>query len=126
MKTTITCAALCTAISMFSCGCLTQPQAFVTSSVPMEQGKYTVLGEEVRGTSTQVMWLFFTFGEGGSVQRHALDDALSHVDGADGLTAMAVDSETFSLLPTTLIPFPIFPTFYKVTVTGTPVRFNVN
>ena len=107
-------------------GCLTQPHSFVTSSIPMEQGKYTVLGEEVRGSSTQVMWLFFTFGPRGSVQRHALDDALRQVDGADGLTAMAVDSETFSLLPTTLVPFPVFPTFYKITVTGTPVRFNVN
>lgn len=118
--------AIALAALALTAGCLTQPNSFVTSSVPMEQGKYTVLGEEVRGSSTQVMWLFFTFGARGSVQRHALDDALAQIDGADGLTAMAVDSETFSLLPTLLVPFPVFPTFYKVTVTGTPVRFNVN
>lgn len=115
----------------FSCllacaGCLTQPQNFVASSIPVNQGQYTVLGEQVRGTSTQVQWLFFTFGAHGSVQRHALDDALEQVDGADGLTAMAVDAETFSIMPVSLIPFPIFPTFYKISVTGTPIRLNVN
>lgn len=107
-------------------GCLTQPQTFVASSIPMSQGHYTVLGEQVRGTSTQVSWLFFTFGAHGSVQRHALDDALAQVSGADGLTAMAVDSETFSLMPISLIPIPILPTFYKVSITGTPVRLNIN
>lgn len=107
-------------------GCLTHPENFVTSSIPMTQGQYTELGHQVRGTSTQVTWLFFTFGAHGSVQRHALEDALEQVEGADGLTAMAVDSETFSIMPISLIPFPIFPTFYKVSVTGTPVRLNVN
>jgi len=109
-----------------SAGCLSQPSSFVTSSVPMEQGKYTVLGDEVQGSSTQVLWLFFSFGASGSVQRHALESALLQVDGADGLTSMAVDSETFSLLPTTIVSFPLLPMFYRVTVTGTPVRFNVN
>ncbi len=107
-------------------GCLTQPTCFVASSVPMTQGEYSVLGLEVRGTSTQVSWLFFTFGAHGSSQRHALEDALSQAEGADGLTAMSVDSETFSIMPTSLISFPIFPTFYKIVVTGTPVKLNVN
>ena len=111
---------------LMSVGCLTQPTSFVSSSIPMSQGGYTVLGLEVRGTSTQVSWLFFTFGAHGSSQRHALEDALSQVEGADGLTAMSVDSETFSIMPTSLISFPVFPTFYKIVVTGTPVKLNAN
>lgn len=107
-------------------GCLTKPETFVSSSIPVSQGEYTVLGEEVRGTSTQVIWLFFSFGARGSVQRNALEDALEQVAGADGLTEMAVDSETFSIMPISLIPFPIFPTFYKISVTGTPFKLNVN
>ena len=107
-------------------GCLTQPTGFVSSSVPVGQGGYSVLGLEVRGTSTQVSWLFFTFGAHGSSQRHALEDALSQIEGADGLIAMSVDSETFSIMPTSLISFPIFPTFYKIVVTGTPVKLNTN
>lgn len=107
-------------------GCLTKPETFVASSIPVTQGEYTVLGEEVRGTSTQVSWLFFTFGARGSVQRNALEHALEQVSGADGLTEMAVDSETFSIMPVSLIPFPIFPTFYKISVTGTPFKLNVN
>ena len=105
-------------------GCLTTPEAFVASSIPVSQGQYAVLGEEVRGTSTQISWLFFTFGASGSVQRHALEDALEQVSGADGLTAMAIDSECFSVMPISLIPFPIFPRFYKVVVTGTPIKLN--
>lgn len=105
-------------------GCLTTPETFVTSSIPVSQGQYVVLGEEVRGTSTQVSWLFFTFGASGSVQRHALESALDQVSGADGLTAMAIDSECFSVMPISLIPFPIFPRFYKVAVTGTPIKLN--
>jgi hypothetical protein len=111
---------------MLLTGCLTQPTGFVSSSIPMNQGDYSVLGLEVRGTSTQVSWLFFTFGAHGSSQRHALEDALSQIEGADGLTAMSVDSETFSIMPTSLISFPIFPTFYKIVVTGTPVKLNTN
>lgn len=107
-------------------GCLTQPTGFVSSSIPVNHGGYSVLGLEVRGTSTQVSWLFFTFGAHGSSQRHALEDALSQIEGADGLVAMSVDSETFSIMPTSLISFPIFPTFYKIVVTGTPIKLNTN
>lgn len=107
-------------------GCLTCPETFVASSIPVEQGKYAVLGDTARGTSTQVCWLFFTFGKEGSVQRHALEDAISQVSGCDGLVSMAIDSETFCILPISLITVPIFPTFYTVTVTGTPIKLNAD
>lgn len=119
---TIAAAAAITALT----GCLTHPENFVTSSIPVEQGKYVVLGDTARGSSTQVSWMFFTFGKDGSVQRHALEDAISKVSGCDGLISMAVDSETFCILPVSLITVPIFPTFYTVTVTGTPIKLNAD
>lgn len=115
-----------TAVAAALAGCLTCPQNFVASSIPVEQGKYAVLGDTVRGSSTQISWLFFTFGKDGSVQRHALEDAVSQVSGCDGLTSMAIDSETFCILPISLITIPVFPTFYTVTVTGTPIKLNAD
>lgn len=97
-------------------GCISDPTTFCSSSIPIEQGKYSVLAEEVTGTHTEVNWLFFTFGLGGSGQRHALKSALAQVPGTDALVAMAVDTETFFLVPFAL------PTFYTTRVSGTPVK----
>ena len=99
-------------------GCMSNPLTFCTSSIPVEQGKYSVLAEDVTGTNTQVNWLFFTFGLGGSGQRHALADALEQVPGADALVAMSVDTEFFMLVPFVL------PSFYTTRVSGTPVKVN--
>ena len=71
-----------------------------------------------------MQWLFFTFGKAGSPQRHAYADALGQVSNADALTAMAVDSEQFSMISTSLLPFPVLPVVTKTRVTGTPVRRN--
>lgn len=101
---------------VLAAGCISDPTAFCTSSIPVEQGKYTVLAEGVTGTHTEVNWLFFTFGLGGSGQRHALADALAQVPGSDALVAMAVDTESFILFPF------ILPSFYTTRVTGTPIR----
>lgn len=108
------------ALAVAFTGCMSSPASFNASSKPYEQGKYTVLGDEVSGTNTQVNWLFFTFGAGGSGQRHALNDALEQVPGADGLIAMAIDTENFMLFPFVL------PSFYTTRVTGTPVKSNTN
>ena len=97
-------------------GCMSNAVTFCTSSVPIEQDKYAVLADEITGTCTQMNWLFFTFGLGGSGQRHAYRDAISQVPNADGLVAMAVDEEYFILVPFAL------PSFYTTRVTGTPVR----
>lgn len=99
-------------------GCMSSAITFVSSSVPLEQGRYTEIMSEVTGTSTQVNWLFFTFGAAGSGQRHALEDALSQTDGAEALVSMAVDEEYFMLVPFVL------PSVYKTRVTGTPVKAN--
>lgn len=97
-------------------GCISDPTAFCTSSIPIEQGKYSILAEEVTGTHTEVNWLFFTFGLGGSGQRHALASARDQIPGTDALVSMAIDTESFIL-----IPF-ILPSFYTTRVTGTPVK----
>lgn len=101
-------------------GCMSNAVTFVPSSIPIEQDKYSILADEVTGTCTQMNWLFFTFGLGGSGQRHALRDALGQVPGADGLVAMAIDEEFFMLVPIAL------PSFYTTRVTGTPVRLGRN
>lgn len=104
------------AFALVGCSSFTVPKNFATSSIPVTQGKYTVLAEEVQGSATQIQWLFFTFDKDGRVQRHAIDDALSQVMGADALIAMTVDEEAFSLVPIVL------PSFYTIYVTGTPVK----
>lgn len=111
--------AIAVVVSAALTGCMSSSVSFVTSSIPLEQGKYTEIMSEVTGTSTQVNWLFFTFGAGGSGQRHALNDALQQVDGADGLVSMAVDEEFFILVPFAL------PSVFKTRVTGTPVKANI-
>lgn len=104
-------------LALVFAGCsFTLPLNYATSSIPVTQGKYTVLAEEVQGSSTQTQWLLFTFDKDGRVQRDAIDDALSQVIGADALVAMTVDEEVFSIVPFVL------PTFYTVYVTGTPVK----
>ena len=101
-------------------GCMSNAVSFCASSVPIEQGKYSILADEITGTCTQTSWLFFTFGLGGSGQCHAYRDAISQVPNADGLVSMAVDEEYFMLIPFVL------PSFYTTRVTGTPVRLGRN
>jgi len=103
-----------------SAGCMSNAVSFCASSVPVEQGKYSILADDITGTCTQTSWLFFTFGLGGSGQRHAYRDALNQVPNADGLVSMAVDEEYFILVPFVL------PSFYTTRVTGTPIRLGRN
>lgn len=106
-------------------GCLSSASSFSASSVPVEQGRYTQLAPEISATCVQVQWLFMTFGQSGSPQRHALEDALKQIDGADALTSMAVDIEQFALISTSLMPFPVLPVFTRTRVTGTPVKLSI-
>lgn len=103
-------------------GCVSRPIAYVASSIPVEQGKYSVLGPEVTGSYSQMSILFFSFGLPGSSQNRAVSDALEQVPGADALIGMAVDTEVFEILP---FLCPIIG-FYSTKVTGTPVKTNVN
>ena len=103
-------------------GCVSRPIAYVASSLPVEQGKYSVLGPEVTGSYRQMSFLFFSFGLPGSSQSRAVNDALEQVPGANALVGMAVDTEVFEILP---FLCPIIG-FYSTKVTGTPVKMNAN
>ena len=96
-------------------GCTTTPQNFTYASKPVEQGRYTVLGEEVEGTDTQVSVLGFGVGRPGSPQRRALKAALGKAAGADALVEMSVDYQTINLWWVYVL---------TTRVTGTPVKTN--
>jgi len=100
------------------CGCVSRPMTFAPSSVPVNQNNYTVLNSEVSGSDVQVSIAFFSFGMPGSGQRNALNDALNQVPGANALVGMAVEHETFEIVPCLLPVFGV----YKTRVTGTPVK----
>ena len=97
-------------------GCINVPVAFSDKSIPIEQGKYTVVGEEVLGEDHQIGILGFPVGRPGSGQRRALKDAMSQAPGADGLISMAVDFQRLDLWV-----FQIWTT----KVAGTPVKTNI-
>jgi hypothetical protein len=94
-------------------GCSTTPVAFVDKSVPMEQGRYSVIGDEVEGSDTQFIVLGFGLGLPGSPQRRALSDAMSKVPSANGLISMAIDQQCINLNWVQII---------TTRVTGTPVK----
>ena len=103
------------ATAMVMTGCTTAPQNFSDASLPVEQGKYTVVGEEVEGSDSQLIVLGYGVGLPGSPQRRALKSALDKASGADGLVGMAVDYQVFNLF---LIQF------MTTRVTGTPIKVN--
>lgn len=96
-------------------GCSTTPQNFVASSKPVQQGRYTELGDEVEGTDSQVMVLGFPLGLPGSPQQRALKIALDKAAGADALVEMSVDYQLLNLFVLQLM---------TTRVTGTPVKTN--
>lgn len=105
--------ALAASVAAVLAGCSTMPVGFVDKSVPMEQGKYAVVGEEVEGSDTQLLFLGFGLGLPGSPQRKALSDAMTKAPGADGLISMAVDQQRINLYWLQII---------TTRVTGTPVK----
>lgn len=112
-KLMIVCAALAAAVAIT--GCTTSPQNFTYASKPIEQGRYTVLGNEVEGTDSQLMILGYGIGLPGSPQRRALKVALDKAAGADALVSMAVDYQLLNLY---------FIQVLTTRITGTPVKTN--
>lgn len=96
-------------------GCTIAPVNFTDASVPVEQGKYAVVGEEVEGNDSQLLILGYGVGMPGSPQRRALKSALDKAPGADGLVGMAVDYQIFNL---------VLVQFMTTRVTGTPIKTN--
>ena len=111
------------ALALLTAGCLSRPVQVAASSDPVEPGRYSVLGAEVSGTDTQVMFFWMTFGASGSGLRRAIDDALEDAPGADALVRMAVDCEEF-YFPFNFIVAPIG--IIKTRVSGTPIKISTN
>ena len=105
--------ALGAAALLATTGCMNIPVSFSDKSVPIEQGKYTVVGDEVLGEDHQIGLLGFPVGMPGSGQRRALKNAMSQAPGADGLVSVAVDFQQFNVYL-----FQIWTT----KVSGTPVK----
>ena len=112
MKKSIKLAAVACAAAIAT-GCSTMPAGFVDKSVPMEQGKYAVVGTEVEGNDTQLMLFGFGLSLPGSPQRRALSDAMSKVPNANGLISLAIDQQVINLNVLQII---------TTRVTGTPVK----
>ena len=96
-------------------GCASSPVSFERSSTPVPPQGYKVIGSDVTGTSDQYWFL----GLGGSLspQQHAAyKSAMGRASGADALVGMSIESHGF-------IFFPFF-AMHRISVTGTPVKFN--
>lgn len=115
MKKQVFAAALVAGIMMTLTGCFTAPAGFSDKSVPIEQGRYTVIGDEVEGSDTQVNVFGFGLSMPGSTQRRALKAAMNNANGADGLVSMAVDMQFINLFIVQII---------TTRVTGTPVKIS--
>lgn len=101
---------------VFVTGCISTPGVIQDKSKPMSQGEYTVVGDEVSATETQV----FVFGVPmsdlrGSAGRRMYKNALAQAPAADALIEYTTDTKVLNL------------SFFQViwyTLTGTPVKTN--
>ena len=103
------------ASALMMTGCNTLPVSFSDKSIPAEQGKYSVIGDEVSGESYQCMIFGLGFSMPGSEQRRAYKNAISKTAGTDGLISMAIDCQLINLGVAQLM---------TTRVTGTPIKLN--
>ncbi len=111
--------ALCAAGVVMTSGCMiTNMGTLQEATKPIEQGKYTVLGDRVSGVDS--MWILpfgISDGRPGSAALRALDEAKAKCPTADALVEVSQNVETY------LYPIPLFPIMQsKTRVTGTPVK----
>ena len=106
------------AVIVIMTGCISTPGVIMDKTKPIEQGGYTVVGEEVSATEVMV----FIFGVPlsdvtGSVGRRMYKRALNDAPGADALVEYVVDTKQLAFPG---LPFSVI--WY--TLTGTPVKTN--
>lgn len=99
--------------AMLMAGCHTIPAGFSDKSIPVEQGRYSVIGDEVEGSDVQIAVFGWGLSNPGSPQRRAYKQALEKSVGADGLIEMAVDQQLINLAVVHI---------YTTRVTGTPIK----
>lgn len=111
--------AACIASTAFVSGCFSMPVGWNESSIPVEQGKYTVLGEPVEGVARGFSIAGFQLSDLSNPQVEAYQKALKKAEGADALIEMATSVEI------QMIPIPIvMPQMTGYRVRGIPVKLN--
>ena len=98
---------------LITTGCHTVPHNFSDASIPIDQGRYTVVGDEVMGEDTQVFICGIPLSLPGSGQRRALKQAIGQAPGSDALVSMCVDVQYLNL---------IFVQIVTTKISGTPVK----
>ena len=128
MKKLLACAAIA-ALGTSLTGCLSLPGSIVDRSKPIEQGKYTVVGDTVSSSVYNVSVFFIPlppiFSDSNDVEEMAgtviesaqgrllYHKALGKAPGADGLIEYSLDHQYF------LFPFL---TIGRTSLSGTPVK----
>ena len=112
-KRNLVCAALA-AVALTMAGCTSFPGVIQDKSKPMEQNKYTVVGEEVSATECTVYFFGVPLSDlRGSAGRRMYKNCLSQAPGADALIEYTTDTKSISAGPIGVIWY---------TLTGTPVK----
>ena len=107
-------AAIAAAVIVGMSGCYVVPGTIHDKSKPIEQGRYSVVGDEVSATETQVFLFGFPIGDmRGSSGRRMYKNALAMAPGADALVEYTTDTKQLNLC---------FLVFQWYTLTGIPVK----
>lgn len=117
MKMKLLAGAAIAAAAMTMTGCVVTPGTIHDKSKPIAQGGYTVVGDEVTATETQILILGWPLTEvgGGSMGRRMYKIALGKAPGADALIEYTTD-QTFYQFP--------FVQVIRYTLSGVPVKTN--
>jgi len=117
MKMKILAGAAIAASAIAMAGCQIVPGTIHDKSKPIEQGGYTVVGDEVSATEHQLFILGCPINSGrcGSMGRRMYKAALDAAPGADALIEYTTDQ--------TIYMFP-FVQVQRYTLTGVPVKTN--
>ena len=95
-------------------GCYMYPGTIQDKSKPIEQGRYSVVGDEVSATELQVFLFGFPMSDlRGSGGRRMYKSALAQAPGADALIEYTMDTKQLNL--SVLL-------FQWYTLTGVPVK----
>lgn len=100
MKKLIT-AALLTVLGVGVSGCIASPAALSPSTIPVQEGEYTELGE-VDGYAWGAMLLVLPLSEAKQAKT-ARDRALAIYDGTDGLINVSMSHTAYFIGPLTLV-----------------------
>ena len=116
MKMKILAGAAIAAVATAVTGCQSVPGTIIDKSKPIEQGGYTVVGDEVSATEFQIFLLGIPMSDlRGSAGRRMYKKALADAPGADALIEYTTDTKVIN---------PPFVTLMWYTLTGTPVKTN--